>query len=650
MLNLLLSLLVCAALSVSGVSALPATPETATTTTIRNVTVGLDGSSVTLNPELEFVAAIGQNQALAHFEIRSGEDVLLPMSLELEADRARFALMNSGRAYAITDNELLGMAFDGASGKEIEQVKTVLNGLANIYYADGAMTTMLRDEELSERFCAAVLENWCAQTGADARETEVEIDGESYPARTIELHADMEELVAAVDAAAGSQDAEVAAVSRLVLEMLNQARALSGSLTDGFNLSGISPLALNEAGEAVPLTSTLPAAGGSSDARADSFLPNLEFDVELLLAEGEAVAYVKADAVIRDLDDISEQHLCYETTQRGDVTLLNYSVQETSGSEKTTMEIRGDITDVMETSAALNLTYSAEAGGTFGKDGRISVSGSVCGSVGEENDLRLDMEVKQEETLLGSAAARYADAVAADGTRNGHAELALSIADEKDPHDLSLSFDIDRAKSAPVDDFADLQELSLGDESGNGVALLRLELLGLAANAATLSAEESVLQLQELFREGFAFRWSGVTRVDQNTEYVNMYEADSVEDAAKVFEGRIPAFTPPTAYELDVIRVSPYSFYARYVNGDKAFVMDVDSYGMKWEGSSVRYAMLQEDGSLQSVSGSPVEIYFVDGAVNYVVVTREDMYIYFSFNEVGVNLTELREILAGLEP
>ena len=98
MLNLILSLFVCLAMSVSGVSALPAQPETATTTVVRNVTVGLDGKSVTLNPELALTTAVGREQALTHFEIRSGDSVLLPMSLELAPDQARFSLMNSGRA------------------------------------------------------------------------------------------------------------------------------------------------------------------------------------------------------------------------------------------------------------------------------------------------------------------------------------------------------------------------------------------------------------------------------------------------------------------------------------------------------------------------------------------------------------------------
>ena len=43
-----------------------------------------------------------------------------------------------------------------------------------------------------------------------------------------------------------------------------------------------------------------------------------------------------------------------------------------------------------------------------------------------------------------------------------------------------------------------------------------------------------------------------------------------------------------------------------------------------------------------------MEIYLVNGAVQRAVVTREDMYIYFSFRDEGVNLNEFRAILAGL--
>lgn len=177
--------------------------------------------------------------------------------------------------------------------------------------------------------------------------------------------------------------------------------------------------------------------------------------------------------------------------------------------------------------------------------------------------------------------------------------------------------------------------------------MLSLEVLGLAADAATLGSEESVLKLQNMFSEGIAFRWNGMMQVEKSVEYVDMYEAKSVEDAAKVFEGRIPDFTPPTGYELDKIHVSSYSYNAYYVNGEKALVLDVSSYGQNQDGYSVRHALLREDGALESVSGDPVEIYTYGSAVSHASVAREDMVVYISFKE-PVNLSEFRAVLNGL--
>ena len=59
MMNTILSILVCIAMLFSGTTALPAQPETAVTWTLRNVTIGYDGESVTLAPEARITTAIG---------------------------------------------------------------------------------------------------------------------------------------------------------------------------------------------------------------------------------------------------------------------------------------------------------------------------------------------------------------------------------------------------------------------------------------------------------------------------------------------------------------------------------------------------------------------------------------------------------------
>ena len=62
----------------------------------------------------------------------------------------------------------------------------------------------------------------------------------------------------------------------------------------------------------------------------------------------------------------------------------------------------------------------------------------------------------------------------------------------------------------------------------------------------------------------------------------------------------------------------------------------------------MQHALLQEDGTLKSISGTPVDIYTTGGAVNYASISRDDMTIYISFKDPGVNLNEFRAILAGL--
>ncbi|MGN1007185.1 MAG: hypothetical protein ACI4O8_11795 [Aristaeellaceae bacterium] len=649
MLNLILSLFVCLAMSVSGVSALPAQPETATTTVVRNVTVGLDGKSVTLNPELALTTAVGREQALTHFEIRSGDSVLLPMSLELAPDQARFSLMNSGRAYSITENALLGMLFEGAAGKEIEQLRTALNGIAELYYSEGAMMALLQDETLDDRLTDVLLENWCDVTGTLMYRTEVEVDGALCPSKSIDLHSDFNGLVAALKRTSESEDAQVALAAGVILNLINQTQSLGDLLIGELDLNNISPLALNESGEAVPLATPLGSGSQSGG------VGKLEFDLDYQLVEGTEFSNEVIDMIVTDLDAVTEERTHIENRRQGDTTQISYRVHSadalTSGTE-TLLEYSGSITDLGANAQRVDLSYNVEYGDSGILSGakayRIRAFGALQGETGDASDLHFDMELQKDSDVLATLDARYAGAAGADGARTSHVELALSLLDEKDPHDLSLSFDVERSRGAVVNDLEGLTELSLNDANGEGVKRLRLELLGLTANAATLSAEESVLALQNLLDEGLPLVVNGVMQVERSTEYVNMYSADSVEDAKKIFEGRIPDFTPPEGYELDSIQVSAYSYYALYVNGDRAFYMDVDSYGMNTDGAAVHYGLLKDDGTLETASGSPVEIYLVNGAVQRAVVTREDMYIYFSFRDEGVNLNEFRAILAGL--
>ena len=94
--NAILSILVCFAMLFSGGAALPAQPETATTWTLRNLTISTDEGSATLTPELRLTAAIGRAAARLQFEAANDGETLLPVPGALSEACLRFPLRHRG--------------------------------------------------------------------------------------------------------------------------------------------------------------------------------------------------------------------------------------------------------------------------------------------------------------------------------------------------------------------------------------------------------------------------------------------------------------------------------------------------------------------------------------------------------------------------
>ena len=163
--NAILSILVCFAMLFSGGAALPAQPETATTRTLRNLTIAVDGESVTLTPQARFTTAIGSDVARLQFEIVDGERVLLPMAGELTADGVRFSLGQNGNVYSISGDDLLElMDMDGTDAQMFALLGDYMTGYSALLsrsITDTAFQRQVSDAAL------AVLSGAC---GAEAED------------------------------------------------------------------------------------------------------------------------------------------------------------------------------------------------------------------------------------------------------------------------------------------------------------------------------------------------------------------------------------------------------------------------------------------------------------------------------------------------
>ena len=226
--NAILSILVCFAMLFSGGAALPAQPETATTWTLRNLSVTTDEGSVTLTPELRLTGALGSEAALMQFEVVNGDDVLLPMAGGLTQDGVRFRLCDGGSVYSLSSDALLELM-----GEDAEAL------LPLTYLADylGSYTALLNrtltDASYQQELSQTVIELFVSACGGTVEEITVELDGAEVPAQRVQLELTPEALLNLLDGFASCGVTEVEDMLNSYMQLLSSATGMYyASLSD----------------------------------------------------------------------------------------------------------------------------------------------------------------------------------------------------------------------------------------------------------------------------------------------------------------------------------------------------------------------------------------------------------------------------------
>lgn len=634
--NMILSIIVCIAMLCSGTGSLPAQPETATTWTVRNLTIGDDSGSVTLAPEARFTTAIGSERAQLHFEIANGEQILMPVSGEITADGARFALGDSGNAYTISDETLAEvMDLDEADAqlmdaflKFFKDYSALLDKTANdetyaLEYSDEAMAILL------------------AAGDAAPEETEVEIDGTVYPAQRIRIDLDIPALLNMLDAMRSCGIPELEALMADCVELFNLAMAEEG----GEPFTSFADLA-DEIGETdfsypIDLTTVV---------QDDFFYEKMDLSMQL---EDEVALQASVEGVTRG----DETDMTMNMTVGADETTMNYDIDmQMTGPMNAPEKIHMDYAIRMQN----NYTYDYDEG-----EGEEAITHSVesrseavvrmvldGGTVdGLENmTLNVTTDVLNSSSTDGEEDYSYSENIAFDlkseerAEADGSVTAAVSMTFGVDGETGMISFDLNRAEGAPVDYFEGATEYAItafGDAEDPAYTMLAADALNFSADAMTLAADESVIELMQLFgmEPEAEAEDADIESYDTQADSVTV---TSFEEAAAIFEGDLPDYTTPEGYELAEITVSPDYFYAQYVSPDDAF--SIDAYaGM---GNELEYMQLKDGALVPLEDGLTAEVGRYSGSISYVSLYRTEGPLYFYFGDQSD--AEVNAILAGL--
>ena len=596
--NAILSILVCFAMLFSGGAALPAQPETATVRTLRNLSVTTDEGSVTLTPELRLTTAIGSEQAIAQFEVVRGDDVLLPMAGELTNDGVRFRLCDGGSVYSLTNDALLELMGSDAPSD------TLMVDYLNSYSA--LLSRTMNDASFQQELSRTMIDLFVSACGGEAEQVTLEIDGVEVPAQRAQLELTPEAALNLLDGLASCGVTEVE-------DMLNSYMLLLASAM-GADYASLSDL-----------TAELRAQLAEEDV-ADEF----SFPVELTwTTEDPAHAEIAMDFNVDETSAVQLSVTGTFTDEKTDLDMtLSFTTDDGMGNTNQmdfhmTEQVDGPLNAPENVELHVEATSQNDWKSEYSEEGveavvhsyvsssamnfALDVNAAVVDgleratidlSANQSSSYDYDGDVNTDESVL-SAHISSDERSEADGS----VTTAVAMDIDVDGDVVTISWELNRAEGMPVPSFdesqtVDMAEILREDEDSAASIALMSDVLKLSADATSLCADESVLAMLELLGidpeamldEGTVYEAYGGDEYDDDTATVY-----SMDEAAQIYEGTLPAFTVPEGLELDEIYVSEAYLDAYYSSPDGERYLDLSCFDY---GYSHGEFFVLEDGAL----------------------------------------------------
>lgn len=659
--NVILSLIVAFAMAFSGVGELPAVPETAHVYTLSGLTLSAGDESVTLDPALRITAALGGERLDLGVEVLSGEDVLLPVSGRLEADQLSFALSGSGKVYTLNAealNDVLVVEGVAADGEELAAIEQVLSKYVELISM--APEVMELDAnvgaELTEDMIAAMLPN------AEVEDAEIEYEGAVLSGKTYTGAMSIESLIAPLDVARGAENEAVRDYFQTALDIFNL-------------ISEASDVSETPAASFGELVLQLTESSGQDAA----LLQELSEPAEITYALQDGREYMQfyyneeADGTTFDLDGViyrdgenSSANVSYYEGNDNYYNSVAYDLQSAAD---------GSYEMIVDSSKGLSLEYSEtdDAGETISttitdsdKYTSLTVSCTVDADDGareilfalddsNSNSISIDGELDTLDERSQSISGALGETIEEDGSVT--TDFYASYCDENGMI-YDVSFQLNHAQLPYADAFAGREVLQLtgADLSGEGESAamnqLGAEVMGLAADLLTLTADESVMALGELGGDMDAddddeAEIDADYLYDGGEEDMDMYSAEypsSLDEAYAAYAYPVPELVVPEGYLPANVTAFEGYMAIEYVKGEDGFTFTLyPSY------NDSETLFLQPDGSFAKAEGEAVNIsYNDDGSVSYAAIAAAGSQIDLYFYSNTITLEDVQAMFAPL--
>ena len=594
--NAILSILVCFAMLFSGGAALPAQPETATTWTLRNLSVTTDEGSVTLTPELRLTGALGSEAALMQFEVVNGDDVLLPMAGGLTQDGVRFRLCDGGSVYSLSSDALLELM-----GEDAEAL------LPLTYLADylGSYTALLNrtltDASYQQELSQTVIELFVSACGGTVEEITVELDGAEVPAQRVQLELTPEALLNLLDGFASCGVTEVEDMLNSYMQLLSSATGMYYASLSDFTAEQ-RELLMEEDAISFPMELTWTTEGPAHAEIAMDFNVDETSAVQLSFSETYTDEETSLDMILSFATDDgmgNTNQMDFHMTEQVDGPLnapenVELHVEATSQNDWKSEYSEEGVEAVVHSyvsSSAMNLALDVNAAVVDGLE-----RATIDLSANQSSSYDYDGDVNTNESVLSAHIS--SDERSED---DGSVTTAVAMDVEADGESMTISWELNRAEGAPVPSFdesktVDLAEILREDEDSAASIAMMSDALKLSADATSLCADESVLAMLELLDiDPDAMLDDGTVSEEIDYEDDDTATVYSMDEAAEIYAGVLPAFTLPEGLELDEIYVSEAYLDAYYSSPDGERYLDLSCFDY---GYSHGEFFVLEDGAL----------------------------------------------------
>ena len=586
----LLSMLVSLAMMLTGASGVEAPEAAARTLTLSNITLTVNGESVTLEPTVSLSAATDGAKALFDVAMHSGDKELFPVQLAVTEEALTALVKNADTAFtvpaaaidALTDAAMSSGVVDVSGDEESSEMLKFMTEEYLPAYTRALQKAM--DPEFSKALNekAEALLDGKLDRGEGVAET-VNINGEDYACTTYTYSLDAAQMMSIADEIY-AMDEDLNALYEAIFKLYNMMPEESGlngahSFVElgektGLAMTGDFTESIADEGDArkTDAVLTLDIAAMTSGLVAGMIAEESETDggentVTAGEPEEDAEAVESADAQ----PAIEPMVFNIATEQVGDekysTVFTDYTVEDVNFSFNATDRRSGEdfsVNMLMGVDAGdeggVNLALNADKLGqdkqvyasmAFDADGeRVETSANLTATTDAESG---DCSYELSLVLDMMDAANVRTELAVTGTKQpagtGHSEFSLNV----DTEDVAaaLNFDAD-VTDAPVEDVAtghdalvidDIENIETLFEDETAQGMLMQAGGSLMADAGTLMEEESVKRMVELFT-GF---YTDVTETREgahdDVEEYEEYEEEEVED-----DGVLPYEMPEFAF------------------------------------------------------------------------------------------------------